>query len=75
MRNLRKHTRSETIYSTPAQGTLALAVILITIAILAAGEHREEAIKARRTFIWTNTLASPAENGGEKQIYQVGRGQ
>jgi hypothetical protein len=44
--------RGETIYSTPARGALALAVILVAIAKLAAGERREEAIKTRRTFIY-----------------------
>ena len=46
-----KRTRSETIYSTPTRGALALSVVLVAVSKLATRERREKAIKARRTFI------------------------
>lgn len=62
----RERTRSETIYSTPARRTLTLAVILIAIPKLAACGRGKETIKTRRTFVYTDTLTSPADKRGRE---------
>lgn len=49
------HTRNQAVNSTPAWWALALAVVWIAVSVLATCEDRQQAVKARRTFIYVTT--------------------